>query len=230
MTPPERERRPGKGGSSNSLVDDISSSPNGSTVVLAIDAERVTNGQLVADCARLGYLPEPVLDPTYGFGGMWSDHRPDLLLAFDTNPDRGVAVADLAALPLADHSVGSVLLDPPYRLGGKPTSNHSGGMDDRYGIDRYRPADTVANMYRSGIIEAARIVRNGGYVLIKCQDQISSGRLHLQTVDVITVGKEIGLKVVDLLHIVGGRPQPPGRRQVHARRNYSTMVVLQVAS
>ena len=141
-----------------------------------------------------------------------------------------MTVADLGTLPLPDSSVGSLLLDPPYRLGGTPTTKHDGGMDDRYGIDRYRTPADVTELYRSGITEANRVVRPGGFVLVKCQDQICSGRLHLQTHDVITFARSIGLEVVDLLHLVGGRPQPPGRRQVHARRNYSSMVVLAVTS
>jgi hypothetical protein len=236
---PDAKRRPIEGAGESETTRVTSSSLNSTSrvktprpevdaVILAIDPDRRTNGQLVADCARLGYLPEPVVDPTYGLSGMWSRHRPRSLFAFDADPSRGQAVADLGNLPLADNSAGSLLLDPPYRLGGTPTTNHDGGMDDRYGIDRYRTPDDVAELYRRGITEAARVVRPGGYVLVKCQDQICGGRLRLQTAEVIAFAQSIDLEVVDVLHLVGGRPQPPGRRQVHARRNYSTMVVFEV--
>jgi hypothetical protein len=161
---------------------------------------------------------------------MWTDHAPGDFFPFDLDPRRGVTVADLGALPLGDNSAGSLVLDPPYKLGGTPTSNHAGGMDDRYGIDRsWKPADVMA-LYLAGMTEAARVVRPGGFVLVKCQDQISSGRLHLQTFDVLQTALLLDLEVVDMLHLVGGRPQPAGRRQVHARRNYSTLIVFEVQS
>lgn len=198
------------------------------SALLAIDPDRRTNGQLVADCARLGYLPEPVVDPTFGLGGMWTEYHPDELVAFDLDPRRDVPVADLGNLPLPDDTAGSLLLDPPYRLGGTPTTNRAGGMDDRYGIDRYRTPADVTDLYAAGMTEAARVVRPGGFVLVKCADQVCGGRLRLQTFDVIQTGMMLDLEVVDALHLVGGRPQPAGRRQVHARRNYSTLIVFEV--
>lgn len=196
--------------------------------VLAVDPTQTTNAQRVVDLDRLGYLPGPVLDPTYGYGGMWTEHRPSGLVACDLDERRGVTVADFRTLPFPSDSFGSLLLDPPYRLGGTPTTNTAGGMDDRYGIDRYRTPDETATLIADGTTEAARVVRPGGFVIVKCAAQVVSGRVRWQTDEIAAHATTLGLRHRDELHLIGGRSQPAGRRQLHARRNHSTFVVFVV--
>ena len=49
-----------------------------------------TNGHLIADCVRLGYLRGDwkILDPTYGLGVMWCVWRPWDLTACDLDLDK----------------------------------------------------------------------------------------------------------------------------------------------
>lgn len=192
--------------------------------VLAV-SEHSRNSQRVVDLAALGYLPEPVLDPTYGYGGMWTDYRPGRLVTMDINPNRNVdIVGSYHALPFPDGAFGSALFDPPYRLAG--TATNRGGIDDRFGIGTYRTPDQIHDDMRVGLTECARVVRRKGYVIVKCQDQVVSGRVVWQTRLMAEHGEALGLRWVDSLHLVGGRAQPSGRRQKHARRNLSTFVVL----
>lgn len=192
--------------------------------VHAIDPTQTRNAQRVADLATLGYLDGRVLDPTYGYGGMWTEHRPTELVAFDANPARGVLVADFCAMPFAAGAFDSVLFDPPYRLGGTPTTNIDGGMDDRFGIDRYRSRLDVEAMLRDGVRECARV--SCGFVIVKCQAQVNGGKVRWQPRDVAEFGEALGLRHRDELHLIGGREQPAGRSQQHARRNFSTFVVM----
>lgn len=197
--------------------------------VLAVDPVASRNGQRVADLARLGYLAEPVVDPTYGVGGMWSRWRPERLVAFDLDPRaEGVAVADLGALPLPDGSVGSVLLDPPYKVGpsfGDDMAGKGDAANRRFGLPDELTLDDVLALYRAGIGEAARVVRRGGYVIVKAQDCHVGKRYVWMTREVGEMMEARGLRVVDQLHLVGYVPQPPGKRQRRARRNVSTFVV-----
>jgi hypothetical protein len=183
--------------------------------------EHTTNGQVVKDMAALGYLPEPVLDPTYGDeGGMWSEYTPASLVANHNEHDFHCLPADWA------DRFGSAVFDPPYRLSG--TSTNVGGFDDRYGTNRkYRRLEDVRDDILSGLSECTRVVRPKGYVIVKCQDQISSGKFQWQVGWVINHALSEGMALVDQLHLQSYRAQPPGRTQVHARRNYSTFVVLQ---
>lgn len=195
------------------------------TDILAFDPERRTNGQLIAKCAKLGYLLEPVVDPTYGEGGMWTEYQPVTLYASDLDPAlQDCDLEDLRDLPHPDQSVGSVVLDIPYKLGGTPTKEGGdGAMNERFGIDRYRSPADVKELLAAGMTEAARVTRRGGYVLVKLMDQTNSGRLHLQSAWSLDIAAGLPLRLVDRLHT---RHTPrPQRSQVTARNNFSSMMV-----
>lgn len=185
------------------------------------------NAALIVDCARLGHMEGSVVDVTYGRGRFWTRYRPPGLVAFDLDPACGVAVADFRCLPLADHSFDVVVLDPPYKLNGTSTGRGPSAADARYGVAAgYRSIADRHALILAGLDEALRVARRR--VLVKCQDQIASGRLWQQTVMVANRAVELGAVVVDVLHVAGMRAQPSGRRQLHARRNYSTLLVLEV--
>jgi hypothetical protein len=81
-----------------------------------------------------------------------------------------------------------------------------------------------------GLAEVARVVKPRGYILMKNQDYVSSGRVWWGTFRTAEHAASIGLELVDRFeHLAGVRPQPAGRRQVHARRNLSTLFVFRVA-
>jgi hypothetical protein len=76
-----------------------------------------------------------------------------------------------------------------------------------------------------GVHECARVAKT--MLLVKCQDQVCSGKIRWQTDMVTEVAKECGFGKVDRLEMVtGGRPQPmEGRTQRHAHSVSSTMLV-----
>lgn len=198
--------------------------------IRAFDPSRVDNDRLMADCLALGYLLDPVLDATYGEGKWWTLHRPPSLVANDLDPAKGDVHHDFRDLPYDPESFGTVALDPPYKLTGTATRDgHHGALNDSFGVrGRYadHTPDVVRGWYFDGIAEAARILRRRGHALVKCQDQISSGRYWEQTRWVSEAADKAGLTLVDKLFVLSGRAQPSGRRQVHARNGYSTLVVL----
>jgi hypothetical protein len=182
------------------------------------------NAELLADSARLGYLPEPVLDATYGIGAFWRIYRPVNMV---TNDLDGASPAehhcDFRDLPYSNGYFGSVVFDPPYKLNG---TGGSLPLDGRYGVaDAYVPPGSRHNLMKDGLVECARVTRGRGFVLVKCQDQISSGRFWRQTQIMVDTAEKARCELIDEFLLQGGRKQPPVRRQVHARRNYSTLLV-----
>lgn len=185
-----------------------------------------TNADLIVDCVKLGYLADTdhVLDPTYGRGKWWTKWRPEKL----THHNRSKDGTDFRGLPYPGGSFDAIAYDPPYVcVGGRKTS----GLQDYF--QRYGMADTpdtprgLQSLIDQGLVEMHRLVKPGGIVLVKCQDYVSSGRLWLGTH--LTLGHALaqGFECIDRLeHVGSARPQPPGRRQVHARRNLSTLFVL----
>lgn len=200
-----------------------------------------TNGHLIADVARLYLEPDSyVLDPTYGLGRWWTEYRPDRLEASDLDPEKsptGTSV-DFRALPHPPDLFDVVAFDPPYvSVGGRTTSTVP-GMLNAYGIDSAptSPAGVQA-LIDAGLAEAARVARPSGLILCKCMDYVSSGRLWPGTHHTLTAALGLELELVDRFEHVGEPgPQPTTnpdgspRRQVHARRNLSTLFVFRASS
>lgn len=186
-----------------------------------------TNAALIADVARLGYLDGSVLDATYGEGNFWKKFKPTLLV---TN-DRFTTAThhfDFRSLPVNWHGLyDSVVFDPPYRLNGTPDQPY----DKAYGIDQPMRWQDKHQMIREGITQCAQCVKTGGYLLLKCQDQVCSGQVRFQTdeftrhAETLTTSR---LRKVDAFYFASdARPQPSGRKQVHAHGRPSMLLVFQ---
>ena len=187
---------------------------------------RRNNAELMADAHALGYLPEPVLDATYGTGRFWKIHRPEHLSTNDLYEPGADHVWDFTDLPVTPENVSwqTIVFDPPYKLNGTSTGKGPASGDDGYGVGgEYRGMEAVHGLIRAGMTELARFAEK--YLLVKCQDQVCSGRVQWQTRIFADHGESLGLRLVDMLHVQGYRKQPAGRVQVHARRDYSTLLV-----
>ena len=181
-----------------------------------------TNAELIADCHLLGYLRDKdrVLDATYGRGVWWNQWRPAGLVGHMDN---------FMELPYPDGYFDAATFDPPYvSPGGRKTSTVD-DFNDRYGLHRTpkSPAGLQA-VINDGLLLVSSKVKPRGIVLVKCMDYVSSGKLWLGTHYTLTHAiNSLNMEVVDRMeHIGRPRPQPEGRRQVHARRNLSTLFVL----
>lgn len=190
-------------------------------MVLAVRRYR-NNGELIAAAAALGHLHKDwlVADVTYGRGTFWRVFRPDRLVASDLEPhpefpcDR----QDATKLPYRDGIFDASVVDAPYKLNGTATEH----VDRPYGVHEYASADDRHKLMRAMLEEAERIVGParkvrgewvGGRILFKCQDQVNAGRLHWQTFMAVSWASELGLKLVEKLDYLAGRPQPPRFRR-----------------
>lgn len=176
-----------------------------------------TNGHMLADVARLGYFDGSVLDATYGEGTFWNEWRPEALTTNDLYKPADFAY-DYTALPWAAESFDAVVFDPPYKLTGTP---RSGQKDERYGTEKpmkmaERRADIVV-----GALCCFRVARER--LLVKCQDQVACGQMQWQTRWVTDAIEAAGGRLADRFDYLYA-PQPQ-RSQVHARSNYSTLLV-----
>lgn len=215
-----------EGDSMSALVEPVALSP-----VLAA-CRWPSNAELIADCARLGYLRREwlTLDPTFENGVWWKRWRPDNLVTHNRAEDG----SDFRDLPYPDGHFDAIAYDPPYvSVGGRKTTT----MPDfhrRFGLhDAPTTPALLQELIDQGLTEMRRLVKPQGYVLVKCQDYISSGKLWHGTYLTQAKAWALGFEVVDRLeHIGDPRPQPTlnpdgsPRRQVHARRNLSTLFVL----
>jgi hypothetical protein len=90
---------------------------------------------------------------------------------------------------------------------------------------RYHEA--VLDLYLRAGTEAARVLRNHGVFIVKCQDEVSANRQRLTHVELINAYTEAGFYCKDLFIVI--RPNRPGiarlLRQEHARKNHSYFLV-----
>jgi SAM-dependent methyltransferase len=187
-----------------------------------------SNAHLIADCAKLGYLRKEwvTLEPTYGLGNFWTIWKPDVLIGTDIDPDLNAHFpgnsTDFRDLPFDTGFFDAVVFDPPYKLNGTPDQ----AVDARYGVHVAATRRERMDLVFDGIRECARVLKPKGVFLLKCQDQVNGGKVRWQTIEFANFAKDFfSLGLVDRFDLLSYRPQPAGRRQVHARRNTSTLLV-----
>jgi len=163
-----------------------------------------------------------IIDVTYGKGVFWRNvdiskytfHPSDILTGVDYNH-----------LPYKNDSVDIMVFDPPYM-------GHNGGkgyaVARNYNVDvpKYHK-DYIPRLYFGAMAESTRVLRKGGHLIIKCQDEIQSGKQNMNHITIIQHAIESGWRVEDLFILVQkGTPIMRHPYQKHARKNHSYFVVL----
>jgi len=158
-------------------------------------------------------------DATYGYGGFYHTIRRPVY-CFDLAPKRPEAVmADSRALPLPAASLQSLMFDPPFVI-----SHHveSEGylMDIKYG--GYKTLTELRAHYADSITEFARVLKRGGVLIFKCQDQVHGRRNYFIHNEVLELAKDAGFKAVDLFILIArNRFIGFANKQCHARKFHS---------
>lgn len=171
-----------------------------------------TNGAMIADVARLGYIRKTslTLDPTYGAGVWWTEFRPDRLIARSDRTEPGF---DFRRTDYRGGTFDVVAYDPPYKLNGAGSK-----PDARYGVEEWASWQDRHDLCRAGATECARVLKPGGYLLWKCQDQVCGGKVRWQGREFAAHAERIGLEMVDEFYYLSRpRPQPDRSRLVCSR-------------
>jgi hypothetical protein len=200
-----------------------------------LTAKQGGNADLFPDILRL-YVEDggEVLDATYGRGVFWRSVPEDKyrVTKNDLYPGRGETHYDFQDLP--EEWTGKfdcVVLDPPYLYtGGFRTLKDSidrGYKNKERSESGIHGVPMVHQMYAMGMIEAYRVLKAGGVFIVKCMDQVMSGRQTWMHSEMFRLGEILGFKVVDLFVLmINGAPTMRHETQVHARRNHSYFLVL----
>jgi hypothetical protein len=177
-----------------------------------------------------------IADVTYGKGVFWQNVDAARYRLLATDLKTGV---DCRALPYKDASVDCVVLDPPYMEGlfRRHGSHLAGGgshaaFRDRYSNGKmtrggFKYHEAVLDLYFQAGLEALRVLKGRGVLIVKCQDEVSANRQRLTHVEIINKYESYGFYAKDLFVVVR-RNQPAVSRlikQAHARKNHSYFLV-----
>jgi hypothetical protein len=208
-------------------------SPAGvSTNNLVLSAYTGTNAEVFPNILALYVAPKSkIADVTYGKGVFWKNIPTKSFTLLKSDIKRGV---DARALPYGNGSIDCVVFDPPYMHtpGGTAHSTHtpfekhyrnngSGSQTE----SKYHEA--VLDLYRKGGLEAYRVLRERGVLIVKCQDEVCANRQRFTHVEIMQMYEEVGYIAEDLFVIIRNNRPGVSRmvRQVHARKNHSYFLV-----
>lgn len=196
-----------------------------------------SNTDIIEACVALHFLKRTdlILDPTYGGGKWWKTWKPSGvgdLVRHDLKLDG----TDFRNLPYKARQFDAIAYDPPYvSVGGRATTTIR-EMYEAYGLAGAPTSpELLQALINDGLREMRRVLKPGGYCLVKCQDYVSSGRLWSGTFHTEQHARKLGFEVVEkFIHVKkSGGPQPKRTRkdgkavrQHHARHNASMMIVL----
>lgn len=208
-----------------------------SEYIKRFDPKRTKNSQLMSDVHQLGYLQDDqsVLDVTFGKGNFWNDFVPRRFWASDLDhqieqPGNHFPVdvqkADFTNTNWNDNQFHTLVFDPPYKYNGTPTN--TGGIDGAFGVNDLSNPDDRDRLIRIGLNECLRLATD--VIMVKCQNQVVSGRLRRQQWMVANWVTEQGLfvdgwRLADELFVYSYRPQPAGRKQQHAHSTTSALLI-----
>ena len=140
------------------------------------------NAAMVLDLVRLGYIPPDglILDPTFQDGTWWKrwpTGRPNRLITNSLDPANGADLCfDFRSAPFPDNTFDCITYDPPYVSKGGRTTSTIEDHQRRYGLtDAPKSPADLQRLINHGSEEMCRILKVGGYLLVKCQDYVSSG-------------------------------------------------------
>jgi len=166
-----------------------------------------------------------IADVTWGRGVFWKkiqNGQPNIfngatytIIGSDIE-QRADVRADFRCLPYRDEMFDAVVLDPPW-------ANLSTGARTHRMTDLYQLKPTcleeLNNLYFEGIREAKRILRLSGILIVKVQDNVSSGKKLWITDSVYHVGVSLGFHPMDrMIQVAATEPLMPW--QVKQQRHF----------
>jgi len=185
------------------------------------------NDTLLETISKLYFKPDDLIaDVTYGKGVFWKkidltqyNFYPSDLITCKETP------YDFKKLPYEKNKFDSVVFDPPYmHTVGRPIVDgnyqNSNTTKNMYHTD-------IINLYYEGMLEAKRVLKSGGFMLVKCQDEIESSYQRWSHIDIYNIATKLKLYGKDLFVLTRYSNPPIQYKQQHARKKHSYMWVFQ---
>jgi SAM-dependent methyltransferase len=172
------------------------------------------------------------LDATYGRGNFYKTEISEPKYKFDLFPHNSkIDQADARKLPIKNNSIKTIMFDPPF-LATKGKSlkivDESNKINKRFGV--YPTEKELFKFYALALKEFYRILEEGGILIFKCQDKVSSGKQYLSHVFIINEAEKLGYYCKDLFVLLSKHRIVADwqlRNQKNARKFHSYFLVLE---
>lgn len=140
-------------------------------------------------------------DPTYSKGNFYKDTGISVPEhCYDIAPQcEEVEYGDSRNLPLPSESLNCIMFDPPFlATTGKSLSaqDNNNIINKRFGV--YPSEKELHQFYIDSLAESYRLLKNGGILIFKCQDKVSSGKQYMTHVFIMNEATKIGFYPQDL--------------------------------
>lgn len=160
------------------------------------------------------------VDPCYSIGRFYEDFGiPKPIHKFDINPQAdGVIKSNANALPFPDHSVNSIMFDPPFLAGENSEGENTGIICSRF--SHFKSITDLWAWYSECISEFRRILKPGGILVFKNQDTVSSGKQYFSHCHIMNLAIRYDMYPKDFFillaksRLIGGNHN----QQQHARK------------
>lgn len=162
------------------------------------------------------------MDATFGYGGFYPDgNYPEF--CYDTkkrkHKNKNLIICSALNLPNEKESIKSSIIDPPFVVTTHIDSEEY-HMGEKYGS--YSSITELRQTYYGIIGEQYRVLKKGGYLVIKCQDFIHGKKAYFFHNEVLDIAKLYGMIPVDLFILLSkNRFIGNIKTQKHARKFHS---------
>ena len=207
-------------------------SPDGKATNDLIFSAYVSNNTEVFELILDLYVPKgaKIADVTYGQGAFWKNVNKNKYNIYPSDIKTGI---DCRNLPYENETYDCVVLDPPYMHtpGGSAHINHQ-NFENYYKNNSIKNNEkkyheAVLDLYYKAAKEASRVLKEKGFLIVKCQDEVCANKQRLTHVELINEFAKYGYICEDLFVII--RNNKPGvsriLKQRHARKNHSYFLV-----
>jgi hypothetical protein len=164
-----------------------------------------------------------IADVTYGNGNFWN--KVDLG-KYRFHPADIKTGIDFRKLPYTNECFDMIVFDPPYMHGSpapiRKDLDKTYANNDKGGWGK----DYIYKLYKDGMKEAWRVLKFNGILLVKCQDQVESGKNLFDHIVIYNMAMELAYTAEDLFILTrNGNPMMRHNYQIHARKNHSYLWV-----
>ncbi len=135
------------------------------------------------------------LDCTYSKGVFWKNINPPRIKGDILPLEADVMKLDATKLiGIDNNSLNSIVFDPPFLFRKRKSDNHD-KMCVRFSF--FQTFEDLMKMYKESLNQFYRVLRNGGYLLFKCQD-MTDNKFFCTHNEIINYATSIGFELKDI--------------------------------